>query len=407
MRTDDASASVVTLPYHSVRNISSPEDARQDRKVLAGHMPIAAAVDLPTDENVRDYLLDAEGRKRRYPTQVHRAIRDTLWNRPEDFSVLNGGIVIVARDFTIDERGKTLTLVAPSIINGSQTQGVIRDFLKEWKKRSGPAPEIHVKFEAIITTDDPLIAEVSIARNFQNDVLSVSIAGRRGQLDELEQALQSALPKARLRKSETHLSEDFLETEHLLQVITLLIPEGLWFKEGDDGSPNKVYAYSRQSQCLKEYTEIHDAAHGGKRARWLDKVPQSKIQELHQFYLDIASTAYQLHQKWRSHQGFQGTGLRAIQRDGREIVEVPDGIIFPIIASLSAFARKDADGRWGISQPEELRDEELIQAAKEVYQEVARSKPFNMGRLRACYSPLYRITSIYKRLDDRRGSAGQ
>jgi hypothetical protein len=82
------SRNFVELPFHSVRNISGPEDVAEDRKVLAGHLPISAILDLPTDENVRDYLLDAEGRLRRRPSSVHRAIKDTLKNHPEDFCVL-------------------------------------------------------------------------------------------------------------------------------------------------------------------------------------------------------------------------------------------------------------------------------------------------------------------------------
>jgi hypothetical protein len=70
-------------------------------------------------------------------------------------------------------------------------------------------------------TNDNLIGEVSIARNFQNDVMSISIAGRLGQLDELQDAVHKSLPDAKLKRSETELSSDYLDTEHLLQVLTV------------------------------------------------------------------------------------------------------------------------------------------------------------------------------------------
>jgi hypothetical protein len=91
------------------------------------------------------------------------------------------------------------------------------------------------------------------------------------------------------------------------------------------------------------------------------------------------------------------TGLRSILRDGREIVEVPDGIVFPIIASLSAFVKKKHN-LWTYSPPEVFKDEEIIRAAKSQYQNVASSNPWNMGKSASIYSSLYQITSIYNRL---------
>lgn len=128
--TSDGHA-LVEIPFYSIRNISCPEDNANDRKVLVGHAPAISVLELPTDENVRDYLLEAEGRKRRQPTQVHRAIRNTLDNTPHNFSVLNGGISIVAHDYEVDDKRKILKLVRPSIINGSQTKGVLKDYFRD------------------------------------------------------------------------------------------------------------------------------------------------------------------------------------------------------------------------------------------------------------------------------------
>ena len=99
----------------------------------------------------------------------------------------------------------------------------------------------------------------------------------------------------------------------------------------------------------------------------------------------------------RRRSGFSGSGLRSLERDGRKIVEVPDGIVFPILASLSVFAVKASQG-WTIKPPREFKDEELIGAAKSVYVEMADHNPQTMGKSRACYSALYQITSIYKKL---------
>ncbi len=45
--------------------------------------------------------------------------------------------------------------------------------------------------------------------------------------------------------------------------------------------------------------------------------------------------------------------LRSIERDGRQIVDAPGGIVFPILASLSAFAKKCA-GSGTLCHPRHL-----------------------------------------------------
>ena len=387
------SAVVVSFPYHSFRNISCPEDLENDRKVFSGQAPVTSVLHLPTDANVRDYLLEAEGKQRKRETQVNKEIRQTLESKAEVFSILNGGVVIVARRHEVDEQKKILRLTNASIINGSQTQGVLRDFFDKVVGEDQEVPPIHIKYELIVTDDEDLIGEISIARNFQNDVASISIAGRRGQLDELERALRGEDSTPKLQKKETQLSEDYVQTERLLQVITALIPASLWPKSAETENPNKVYTYSMKAKCLKEFQDIFTKAHDPKHPDY------KAAKDLYQFYIDIAAQALELYQRWKSHQGFAGTGIRSITREGREIVEVPDGIIFPIIASLSAFAKKTDKG-WKISPPSAFKDGEIIRAAKSVYQNMASSNPWLMGKNPACYFALYQITSIYRRLSE-------
>jgi hypothetical protein len=391
MNTTIASKSVLNFPFFSFRNISCPEDIENGRKVYTGRAPASAILDLPTDENVREYLVDAEGKKRHRQSDVHRSIRSTLMNYPDKFCVLNSGVVMVSRGCDADDSRKILKLTKPSIINGAQTQGVLRDFFDEMKSSGMQAPDIHITFELIVTDNESLIAETAISRNYQNDVKAVSIAGRLGQLDELEQALGSKIPELKLRKSETQLSDEYVSTENLLQVITALIPESLWIKAGDGGSPNKVYTYSQRAKCLKDFQDVY------KKAKDPSDPDHMENKRLYQFYLDIAADAYRLHSKWKAHQGFAGTGLRSLEREGRTITEVPDGIVFPILASLSAFAVKGPQG-WTIKPPKDFKDDELIKTAKTVYGEMAEHNPQTMGKSRACYSALYQITSIYKRL---------
>ena len=78
MPNSTAKSASISFPFHSFRNISCPEDTANGRKVFSGHAPVTSILDLSTDENVRDYLLTAEGKQRRRETQVNKEIRQTL-----------------------------------------------------------------------------------------------------------------------------------------------------------------------------------------------------------------------------------------------------------------------------------------------------------------------------------------
>jgi hypothetical protein len=236
-----------------------------------------------------------------------------------------------------------------------------------------------------VTDDQDLIAEISIARNFQNDVAAISIAGRRGQLDGLEAAVQKTLPDVKLRKSETHIVSDdddgYLDTEKLLQVIFALMPQEL-LAQLDTGD-SKVFSYSQKTRCLKLFQRIVDDSDG-------------RYKGLYKYFLDIAPVAWSTYLDWKTQQDFRGTRLRSIERDGGIILDIPDGIVFPIIASLSAFVVKDKT--WKLRVPPAFEPKELIEAAAQVYMEIADHNPQTMGKNKACYSTLLRLTSLYARL---------
>jgi len=361
--------------------------------VLVGRALATELLALNTDENVRGYLVDADGKKRKRRGEVHRKIQDTIENYPENFCVLNGGIVIVARDYSSDDKAKLLTLTRPSIINGAQTQGVLRDCARAY---GNDFPNLYVTFEVIVSSDEDLIAEVSIARNFQNDVKNISIAGSLGTLDELETALRSQLgTEVKIKKSETDRSEDFIDTEKLLQVIMALTPIELFQGSAVSVRESKAYTYSQKATCLKDFSAVHKAVHEADKGK--SSQSSSADRRLYDYFLNIAGEAHQLYEKWKTHQGFRGTGLRCIERENGAILDVPDGIVFPIISSLSVFAKK-VGSYWTIEQPSQLTDSELIQTAKTAYIQIAASNPQTMGKKSACYSQILGITSVYKKL---------
>jgi hypothetical protein len=371
------------FPFFCCRNISCPDDTSSNRKIYVGHALATSFLELEDDENVREYLVEAAGKQKRTPTLVHQAIRKTLRDAPGDFSILNSGICLVARSAELDESNKKLYLDRASIINGSQTQGELKRYMD-----SEPEFVPHVKFEIIVTDDADLIAEVAISRNFQNDVRAISIAGRRGQLDDLEAALKRTIPDAKLRKSESDLADDYTDSEKLIQVLFAVTPESLWEKAPDNVRlTSKTTTYSQKTRCLKLFQKIEE------------EKETAGYKELYQGFLDLVGPAWQLYTKWKCHQGFQGSGLRSIQRtDDGVIVDVPDGIVFPIIAAYSAFC-KQTPRRWRFEIPSAFKEQKLIAAAVDDYKEVADHNPQTMGKKPACYSRLFELCTVYAELD--------
>ena len=161
------------------------------------------------------------------------------------------------------------------------------------------------------------------------------------------------------------------------------MPVEMLEKYGAQKDPdNKVFAYSQKTRCLKLIQRL--ASEGDHDA-------------VYQCFLDTAPMAWALYSQWKAHQGFVGTRLASIIRDGRKIIAVPDGIIFPIISGHSVFMRQDGS-RWVMQKPPLLTDGELIEAAVEAYGEIAKSNPQTMGKTKACYSAITRMTRIFARL---------
>jgi hypothetical protein len=171
-----------------------------------------------------------------------------------------------------------------------------------------------------------------------------------------------------------------------IQVIFALMPVSLLTSLESNADGSKGFAYSQKTRCLKLFTRLCDAQDSDPTAR-----------RAYSFFLDIAGDAWALYQKWKAHPGFRGTRLRFIERDGGKIIDVPDGIVFPILGAFSAFVTASGK-KWAFKIPARFDEKELIDAAASAYIEIAVHNPQTMGKSKACYSTLLRLTNVYARL---------
>jgi predicted ester cyclase len=375
----------VPLTYHHLRSVTSPEDQHQNRKRYCGVARADSIFKIDTDENVRGFLGRDEEDKKRKPTLVNQAIKNTLENNPKDFALLNSGVVIVAEDALVDDPKKIVRLVKPSIINGAQTKGVLEEYFSDKDYYEIPS----ISFELIVTEDTDLVAEISIARNYQNKVDDISIFGKRGRFDELEKSMQKDDKNIVLRKNETDFGDKYLDTEKLIQVITVFAPPSVEFPSAK-GRVKKVetqyraYAYGHRSRCLKDFAAVMDGEKSSKDA--------------HDYCLSIASGAWSLYERLRREQYFSSLKkVKGVDVNGHKQVlpdGVPDGIVFPMMSALSRFVEASR-GRSEIKIPDNFPWNTLFAQAAMLFTTTADHNPQTMGKNTDCYIALHGAMEMY------------
>lgn len=384
----------IVVPYNTLRSVNSPEDTQAGRRRYCGVAPANSFFEINTEENVRSYLgRDAEGARRK-STKVNIAIRETLSEKREDFPLLNSGIVIVARDVKVDDNAKPprVSLYGASIINGAQTQGVLKDYFFE---NPDDVDYPSVNFELIVTDDEELVGDISIARNYQNEVTNLSIFGRQGRFKELEAAMRSLDPSIKLKTRETDFGDDFLDTEKLIQVLTAMAPTDVPLPSAEKRKQKtaetiyRVYAYRHRSRCLTDFAAVMDEP---------EKWPTA-----HRFFLDVAVDAWNLYRALKGEQAFSRLvcvkgeavgGKKRVAPDG-----VPDGIIFPMLSALSRFLGEHK-GQWRVKIPSKFPWQTFYQAA--ILQETgsAGNNPQSMGKKADCYIALHGSIDMYFAMTD-------
>jgi hypothetical protein len=376
----------IELEYITIKSVSAPEDTENNRTRYCGVAKADKLLQFSSDENVRGYLgADEEGRKRK-STLVNMAIRDTIDTRRDLFALLNSGLVIVARSVMVEDAKKIARLQSGSIINGAQTRGVLEDYFREHPLDT-EYPSVN--FELIVTDDEELIGDISISRNFQNKVAELSIYGRQGRFDELEAAMRRADGNLHLRKSETNFGEEYLDTEKLIQALTVLAPSEIALpsvmrNRRTPETEYRVYAYRHRSRCLKDFAAVMDEP-----AAW---------KEAHRFFLDIAVEGWRLYQRLRGEQFFSRlTCVKGETSNGKKVVAadgVPDGIVFPVLSALSRFVR-EVNGHWRIAIPKGFPWDTLFQFAYTQHTTTAKNNPQTMGKQADIYVALHGAIEMY------------
>jgi len=371
----------VQLSYQLLRNTTSPDETSTGVRSFVVNLPAFEILKLGTRENLRGYLVEYNPRKR---YRVHDAIRDTIQQEPQRFITRNSGFVIAASDVEVDDHKKVIRLDNPSVINGAQSQGEIRTWVAETYGNDGPngneEPPFFVRAEIIVDPEASEVVETAIARNTAIPVKSISQAGARGHLDDLEASIKARRPDINIRKSET--DEDVLDTRKILQYARLLMPVSV---SGNDSASEKLRAYKNPEQCLTDFSDWYEHKKSDRDAR-----------NKYEFTVQIAPYAIEEYEYWERHESWNGhrvweetkKGGRACRRDkANKIVWVSPGLVFPILGAMSEFVQETKPGKWSISKPSLFKPGEMILRAVTQFRSLD-SDPMLMGRSAGAYDAL-------------------
>lgn len=377
----------IALPYHSIRNLTSPIEKQNGVQTWFANLDARDILAIPTTDNLRSYIAEHSPRKR---NGVHEAIAHTIENLPDRFINRNSGITITCTECDVDDNSKIARLKNASIINGAQTQGELNRYFSA--PENGDAPNFLVRAEIIMEPNHDQIVEIAIARNSATAVKSVSQAGARGYLRDLKATVEKHLPGETIRESETDTIG--LDTQSVLQWTRLIMPAKLLGEKA--AAPN--YAYKQGGKCLIDFCEWAEA-----REKAEDTIKKEDANKKFLFTVEMAPIAIKTYRRFEIHEGWNGhrlhekgkrsdkpEGGRPVRRDadGR-VCWVAPGILFPVMFALSAFVKESKDG-WSLELPGLFKEEELIRRAVQQFRAMDRQVAY-MGRSEAAYDAL----SIY------------
>lgn len=371
----------IRLKYEILRNVSTPHELAN---LASTHIVVIKAEEIlkiGTEGNLRTYIPQLSEKKR---TVVHQQIAQTIGENPDRFSQLNSGCLIGASKIKVDDARHEVTLWDASVNNGAQTQGEIKRYIEQCRDNGDEPNDFYLRAEISVDPDQSWRTEIAIARNTTIRIENVSMAGKRGYFDDLAKSLKHSVPGLTLATSETEISGDsVIDPRQLIQVLFAMMPDQL-IPPGRDPTKFRINAYTNSAKSLQNFINIYHSENEEDVNRY-------------NYFCDMAGIAWRTYQFWRRHPDAEGFHFREnakhVKRDkeGR-IVAIADGIIFPILASLSSFVKKDPKGHWKLTPPDVFRDKSLISCARR--QLKAHKGPIMMGRSEGAYEALKDCTEM-------------
>ena len=221
----DPKNTIFTINAVRVNNTTSPEEKRHGSMHYTVCCPVKEIYHLGLEDNVRDYYGSPEVKKNL--TSIHKEIKSSFEKSRTRFIQRHAGFTIVCNSIVVPETKEfginTIKMTGASLINGAQSQGIIREISEEY---GGELDDTNIRVEIIVESNQDEVKEIAIARNTSNNVSVLSRMGTRGCFDVLAENMIDMLGEedGKIQISET---DDAIDTRTLLQAIKVMTPETL------------------------------------------------------------------------------------------------------------------------------------------------------------------------------------
>ncbi len=392
----------IPVSRQHIRSIETPGGL--DVRILHAYVKIADFPhgDIPEDVNPRSHDENA------LKSRVARAIQESVESRPEDFHLLNRGLLVIASRAWYDNQQELLHIHIGSSEQGGLADGATTDRVLSRIKRDAKAlvnehslPDfiekayVHVEViagEGIAANE--AVLRLTDARNTSIQVKPWSLADLGGKFDWLKEIIENSRFKGKVRYEEN--GKEPVDIRQILGLLTLFHPN--W----DSAGRQPIVAYTGKGRLLQGYYEKPDW-NSGYRALApvildiLDLYEYVKL-SFERAYKDAIGTNARLGK--RKEIDYRDKPIIRLELTGRFTqYGIPDGWVYPILGSLRGLLHKSTDGsmRWDVDPKEFFTTcgPKLVQDVVEMSEQLGRNAN-STGKSRVLWQSLHQTVELQR-----------
>ncbi len=377
-----------------VKNTTSPEEKKNGSMHYTIVCSLKEILNFNVFENLRVAYTSDESIKRITPK--HKEIYQSFEDAPNRFIQRHSGFTVICNDIKVSspqEYGiNTVTLDNASLINGAQTQDLLKTLLEDYEGVEA-YESVNIRVEVLVEKAPDERIEIAIARNTSTNVSNLSIMGKKSYFDPLEVGLKNILGKdASLQKSET---DDAIPTQTLLQTLRTMTPKEIR-DEFKSLKNSPVKSYSGKAMVLNEYKEMVDDEEKGK-----EQNPSFESSILN-YYRSFAGYAWLEYEKWSSDKGWIPLWKKSerYQKIGKynqkdDSFDLTWAILCPLLYGLQHFLYEEKSGSWKIKYSDTFDKKAYMNYVLDRFKDSG-FEPQTFAKDRAYYQDLYIFVSDYR-----------
>lgn len=377
-----------------VKNTTSPEEKKNGSMHYTIVCSLKEILNLNVFENLRIAYTSDESIKRITPK--HKEIYQSFEDAPDRFIQRHSGFTVICNEIKVSspqEYGiNTVTLDNASLINGAQTQDLLKNLLEDYEGVEA-YENVNIRVEVLVEKAQDERIEIAIARNTSTNVSNLSIMGKKRYFDPLEIGVTNILGNDhRLQKSET---DDGIPTQTLLQTLRTMTPREIR-DEYKSLKDSPVKSYSGKAMVLNEYKDMVDAEANG-------RVKNSRFESsVLNYYRSFAGYAWIEYGKWSSDKDWiplwkKSDNYKKIgkynQKD--DSFDLTWAILCPLLYGLQHFLYEEKSGSWKIKYSNSFDKKAYMNYVLDRFKDSG-FEPQTFAKDRAYYQDLYIFVSDYK-----------